>query len=82
MASDLKSDLLSYGGVPTTSQCLTDGQSSCILLYLDTLPMRRLVRAPWSRGQMPVLFNFGTMFDSPLRPTGNIEHLGPVGGWG
>ena len=45
---------------------------------------------------MPVLWSLGTVFDSPLRkkeyfsfgqlrlagPTGNIEFLGPVGGWG
>ena len=29
MASNLKSDLCSYAGVPTPSQCLTDGQSIC-----------------------------------------------------
>ena len=37
MASDLKSDLCSYDGVPTTSQCLTDGQSSCRRLESDPL---------------------------------------------
>ena len=29
LASDLKSDLLSYDDIPTTSQFVTNGQSSC-----------------------------------------------------
>ena len=38
MASVLKLDLrLSYDIVPTTSQCPTDGQSSCIITYLPFL---------------------------------------------
>ena len=32
MVSDLKSDLLSYDDIPTTSQCLTDGRFSRIVL--------------------------------------------------
>ena len=37
MVLDLKSDLVTYDDVPTSSQCLTEGQSSCILtLFLSS----------------------------------------------